>query len=131
MSYDNPRIELTDSMMDVISKMSDGNPGAINVMMQIVMRGEAIDPDDAFGALGTLFSLDNQDCYGSDIWVLYKDVANQDLVTMMGLLRAVQLGYLAGTTLNNAINGSKPFTPEEVERLVQQVKDRLPAFGHA
>jgi len=127
-SYENPRITLTDSIMSAVIKMSDGNPGAVTVLTQILNQGAAIDPDDAFGALGALLSLDTEDIYGSRIWMLYKDVANHNLVDMLGLLRAVQLGFLGSAQLQHAIDNG---APEEgwVEHWVGKVKERLPAFG--
>lgn len=128
MSYHNPRIQLTDTTMSVVIKMSEGNPGAMQVLKNILGKAAAIDPDDAFGALGAILSLDTEDIYGSRIWMLYKDVAGQDLVNMLGLLRAVQLGYLTNTQLQHAIDHG---VPEEgwVQHWVGKVKERLPAFG--
>ncbi len=56
MSYDNPRIRLETSAQDIIVAMSEGNPGAVSVLIQIVKSAEAIDPDSALGWLGPMAS---------------------------------------------------------------------------
>ena len=72
--------------------MSDGNPGAANVLAMLLKHGAEIDPDAAFGGFGCVLALDTLEIYGSDIWVFYKDVCGQELETMIGCERAVQMG---------------------------------------
>lgn len=128
MSYAKPRIKLEDTTLDILTKMSEGNPGALNVMMMLLKEAPAIDPDDFMGGLGVILSLDTHDIYGSHIWILYKDISGCDLITMCALLRAVQLGYLAETELASAISNNK-MEPARIQEMVQKVKDRLPKFG--
>lgn len=68
----NPRLTLEDSTMDAIVKMSDGNPGAVTVIGQLL----TMEPADGLIAL---LHLDDMQLYGSDIWVAYKDVCGQDI----------------------------------------------------
>lgn len=121
------RIQLTDSTLTAIQKMVEGNPGATVVCMQLVQKGPDIDPDDVFGGIGKILSLDTHRIYGSRIWMLYKDVCEQNIATMIGLLRAVQLGFLPEEDLQHAIDnyGESLDIPE----LLQKVKAKLPAFG--
>lgn len=128
MSYNKPRLELNDTPISAVMKMAEGNPGAINVLMQLLTKADRIDPDDAFGGFGALFSLDTLDVYGSQIWQLYKDVSGQSLVTMLGLMRAVQLGYMPERELVAAINGQK-LEEKDIDSYMKQVRTRLPAFG--
>ncbi len=122
----NERIKGTDSMMDVVMKMMDGNPGALTVCMEILQKTEEIDPDCALGGLGTLLSLDTYNIYGSRIWMLYKDVCKQDIVKTIAMLRACQLGILSRDSLNYAIdNYGKGI---DVDSLYKQVKEQLPNF---
>lgn len=71
------RIQLTDSMIDILHKMCEGNPGGLTVMLKLYEQNPRIDPKDAFGGLGPLFHLDTLGIYGSAIWVLYKIAANR------------------------------------------------------
>lgn len=34
MSYNNPRIQFTDSILDAVVKLAEGNPGAVRVMAE-------------------------------------------------------------------------------------------------
>jgi hypothetical protein len=130
MSYDRPRLQLTMTLADAIkafSRTDDGgyNPGAVSVLTQIVAHAERIDPDDCFGPLGPMMGLDNLDCYGSRIWMLYKDVCGQNLHAMLGVLRAVQLGFTTEREVNASIDRRAAL---DVPALLAQVKERLPNF---
>lgn len=122
------RVTLEDTMVDVLHKISEGNPGAITVCMQVLEKGEAIDPDNLMGGLGVLLSFDTQAIYGSRIWMLYKDVCGEHIGNMLGVLRAVQLGFLPGAVLDSMIDGDHS-GEETVEDLVAQVQERLPKFN--
>lgn len=128
MSYDNARIELTDSPMSAMMKMADGNPGAITVLLKLLEQGEAIDPDAAFGGFANIMSLDTHDIYGSEIWMFYKDLCDQDLINMIGLMRAVQLGFLSESALRSAIQQGAP-SADWITEHVAKVREYLPNFG--
>lgn len=118
------RIELGDSPQDAVVKMSDGNPGAINVMMSIILKGGAIDPKAFLGGLGVILSLDTHGIYGPDIWILFKDVCKQNIGHMLGVLRAVQLGIIPESTMKAMMNRTYA-GPETPETLTEQVIERL------
>ena len=120
------KIELTDNGMDMLLKLSEGNPGALSVCMQVLEKGSKIDLDSASPII-TLLTFDDLGIYGSRIWMLYKDVCHEDLTNMLGVLRGHQLGYVTEWQLNHAIdhrgNGL------DVESVLSQVKEFLPNFG--
>lgn len=93
------RIKLHDSMMDIMVKLSEGNPGALHVCMRLLKEGAAIDPLAFAGGLSNLLSLDTNGIYGSRIWVLYKDICGENLANMVALLRAHQLGMVRKSEL--------------------------------
>lgn len=99
------RITLDDTFITAAMKLSGGNPGALNVVMSLYQEGCNIDPDDLFGSFGPLLSLDSHGIYESEIWMLYKDVCDQDLTKVVLLLRACQLGALSERDLKKAITG--------------------------
>lgn len=98
------KIQLNDSTTAILAKMAEGNPGAINVLIRMLKEGEAIDPQSFMGGLGAILGLDTHRIYGSKIWMLYKDVCGHDLVKMMAVLRACQLGKLTERAMLHAIN---------------------------
>lgn len=121
------RLKLEDTPLDILTKLSEGNPGAFTVCMKILAEGGKIDPDDIFGGLGALMQLDTHGIYGSRIWMLYKDVCGENLVNTLAVLRACQLGYLSESVMLHATdNGGDGVN---VPELVDTVKKRLPRFG--
>lgn len=126
------RIGLGMSLQESIIAMAEGNPGGIHVMMQMLSEGEAIDPDDFMGGFGAILGLDSFGIYGSQIWLLYKDVCGENLVNTLAVLRAVQLGIYPEdelkTILDEANRGVRRPTLD-VDDLLMKVQERLPAFG--
>lgn len=122
----NTKIQLNDSMQDVMFKMSEGNPGALNVCVQILKEGARIDPDDIMGGLGTILSLDTLGLYGSKIWMLYKGVCGGDLPKMLAVLRGCQLGFVTDAQLRRAVDAYGEGL--DVPAVCAQVSERLPRF---
>lgn len=86
------KIQLTDSVLEMIMKMVDGNPGAIMAITELMNNAERIDPQSAFGPISPILSLDTNEIYGSDIYILFNDKCKRDPRKCLLLLRAVQLG---------------------------------------
>lgn len=123
------RINLTDSVADVVVKMSDGNFGAIALMTQILKEGEAIDPD-SMGAIFQILLFDSFGIYGTDMYVLHSDICGKQLNKTLAVVRAVQLGYFDKSVLKDACSrqdySGRALVP--VEDLYEKVKSRLPNF---
>lgn len=62
------KVELTMSTTDLLLLMSEGNPGAITVLMQLVVQDPLL-----------MLTLNDMNIRGSQIWVGYKDVCGEDL----------------------------------------------------
>lgn len=128
---ENERIKLTDSTMDIMVKMADGNPGAVNVLMQMLTDGAKIDPDSALGGLGAILSLDSHGIYGSDIYILNNDICEGSLPKTLSVLRAVQLGLFSASILKDACHRQDRSGKQlvAVEDLYLKVKEKLPNFN--
>ncbi len=96
-----------DNMMSIVLKMSQGNSGAANVMVQLFIKNADIDPDSVFGEYSTVLMLDSMGIYGSEIWILFKDICDQNIHKMILLLRAVQLGYVTWDEVYDALDSSQ------------------------
>ena len=114
-------------------KLCEGNPGALGVLMRIWKEGQAIDPYT--DPLLLILMFDSFGIYGSDIWILYKDVCGQKLNKTIALIRAAQLGIITAEKLRAEVNqrGSNRGTgatpqPLDVEGVCLLVKQRLPNF---
>lgn len=125
----NERIKLTDSIMDIVVKMSDGNPGAMSALMEM-LKPNNIDPDNIMGGLGAILGLDTYGIYGTDIYILYSDICERKLPKMLAVLRACQLGLFDNNTLADACSrqdySGRELVP--IDELYVKVKEKLPNF---
>ena len=127
------RIKLSMTGQEMLYAMSEGNPGALNVMLAFIKHGKAVDPEHMFGGVGHIMSLDTLGIYGSYIWIFYKDICGEDTATTMAVLRAWQLGFLPGEQLQAAVRCREDYSAERVVLdlpvLIAKVKARLPSFN--
>lgn len=127
------RITLSDSISSAISKMAEGNIGAVNACISLIEEGERTDPQNMMGGFDCILDLDREGIYGTDIYVFWNDICNQDTSKMMAVLRAVQLGFFSGRVLADACHrqdySGRSMIP--VEELYKMVTERLPAFDSA
>jgi len=125
----NERITGDMNVQQMIMEMCDGNPGAINVLFQIMQKGEQIDTDAGpIGGLGIVMSMYTLGIYGLRIWGLYKDVCGEDLAKTM--LRAWQMGQLAGVTKEKLLYAiDNRGAGLDIDAAVAAVKERLPGFN--
>tara|TARA_R110000796_G_scaffold229663_6_gene347095 strand:+ start:3447 stop:3773 length:327 start_codon:yes stop_codon:yes gene_type:complete len=68
----NEKISGSDSMMDVICKLSEGNPGATSVLAMIAKEG-------GDSAIIMMLTLDDMNMRGPQIWLAYKDHCGEDI----------------------------------------------------
>lgn len=128
----NVRIASETTFPNAIVALAEGNPGAMRVMIEMAREIENIDPDAMMGPWAPLIALDAEAIYGSDIWLLYKDLCGEDYVRINAVLRASQLGFLRQEDLRASIERCKRFegdlflTPEKIGELHTRVCDRLP-----
>jgi hypothetical protein len=122
------RLELNDSVLDIVTKLSEGNPGVTDVCKELHSQEAEIAKDSAIQGLGSLLlSLDTYAIYGEDIWMLYKDVCGEDIEKTIAVLRSCQLGLTSSIDLKHAIAHYDDGL--ELDKIVEQVKERLPNFG--
>lgn len=125
------RIELTDSVTDICVKMSEGNPGALACIKDILKCANEVDPQDMLSPLGPILILDSCGIYGSSIYVIWSDKCGRDTRRMMMLLRATQLGFFSQDRLKQMAGDQvRQFnlTSEEFAELDKQVCERLEMF---
>lgn len=131
MNY-NTRVELTDSIPDILIKLSDGVIGSVNVLIHIIKNAHKIDPDMEGAGVLTILSFDSHAIYGEDIWILFKDICGQNYINLLGVLRAIQLGYISEDLVTTDIRARKIGDRSKainVPELLAKVRERLPAFG--
>ena len=97
------RISLDTSFLEAITKMSNGNPGAITVMAALTKAYSKIDSQSALKEWTPLLWLDDKNIYGSDIWVLFKDVCRESLFNTVVVMRSVQMGLIGIDSIRTAM----------------------------
>jgi hypothetical protein len=126
----NERIVIFDPSItpqDIIILLADGNPGALTVMMQILMKADVIDPDNELGSIVYLLDLDRLNIWGSRIWMLYKDVCGENITKTLAVLRANQLGLIADDPIHYAIDNHG--LGLDSDQMLMIVKNKLPQFA--
>ena len=92
---------------EVLMIMSEGNPGALRVCMDLLAGKQ---PEGFMN----LLNMDDMNIRGSHIWLAYKDVCGEDLDVFQEKLSTRDSGFVA--TLNNVIkeNHYPPEKPVEL-----------------
>lgn len=125
------RLVGTDTAISAITKLAEGNPGALRVCIDILKYGTEVDPQGM--AFGTLLCIDSLHIYGSRIWLLYKDICGENLVMMMACVRGWQLGIVNQRDLlkaiENAASGNRAHNLD-LPAILVAVKERLVDFGN-
>jgi hypothetical protein len=125
------RIVGTDNAMNMIAKMSDGNPGALGVLMGVVSKGKEIDPMDFMNGMGAILNLDTLGVYGTGIYILCSDQCGGDIREFMMLLRANQMGFVSDERMKAVAADQTDkvrFTKEEMDDFNKQVCEQIPDF---
>ena len=85
------RIGLNTDMQEMILIMSEGNPGGLRVLVDILKRKPDLmkpEPDiDSIPPFMMILNLDDMNIRGSDIWVGYKDHCGEDLVKFLKAIK--------------------------------------------
>ena len=85
-------IEATDTVQDSLVKLSEGNPGALTVLLTILQTR----PQDAF----VLLHLDQMEMRGPSIWIGFKDHCKEDLETFCKLVQSRDDALIATVNAN-------------------------------
>ncbi len=104
------KINLGMSFMEMISVMSEGNPGAITVLAEIIKA-------DPITGVIKILNLDSLDIRGSKIWMLYKDCCGQDMDKFFRTLDFIRGGAYTSEEidLNFQQVHAKPFMSDDVK----------------
>jgi hypothetical protein len=115
--------EMDTNVNDLLFRMSEGNPGAIAVLMDGFKKSESIDPDNWAGPLGLVVNLDWLGIYGSRIWILYKDVCGENIARTIAILRSVQMGIISKEDLESAMERKSTL---DIPSILEKIKAELP-----
>lgn len=113
-----------ESIQDSIIKLSKQNPGAIRVLVDLYKSAKTIDPYITYPSY-MLLNLDTAELYGSDIWILYKDICKKSYVCTHTGIRATQMGIIQGKQLKEGFD-----FPETLERVQEKLDGYAKGYEH-
>lgn len=95
--------------MDLMVKMSEGNPGALVFCTELFKMGSR--------GVVTLINLDDIGLYGEKLYMLWSDCCGRDAEKVVKVVNAVNCGKISKEEIHERVAGvyGKPFTDEELE----------------
>jgi len=71
------KVEIGDTPMEYIVKISEGNPGCLTFLMELMSKSKHL--SWVFGPMSYIQALDNMGVYGSKAYMLWNDCCNRDI----------------------------------------------------
>ena len=118
-------ILLEDSTEEIIEKLSEGKPGAIEALKAILSEGDKIYSDSYMGPVGHILRFDGYGVSGSKIEYLYKTVCNKSVSMVIALIKASQLNIISTYEFIKACSGLEML---DLDGIYNQVCEKLPEF---
>lgn len=120
------RLASDDSLHQMVLKLADGNPMAVEVLVELAQTASGIDADYALGGYGPMITLDVLGIYGDRIARLYTDVSGREVLMTHALLLAAKTGLVGKGTLNHAIDhyGEGLDTEQVFAQVIRQLRKK-------
>lgn len=102
------RIEINDGIEEVVLKMSEGNPGCAEFLMQLITKSKH---NGELGGLGNIVLVDHIGLYGSQAYMLWNDCCDRDLEKVELVLENFRARTITRATIFDHVSGGrgKPF----------------------
>jgi hypothetical protein len=107
-----------------LEALTNGNSDSYATCRSIINFADMVDPNMSGGALGYFKILDELEIYEERIHALFV-VCGRDMIKMLALLRAYQLGIVDAAEINGAIDDSGPLN---LGSITDAVRKQLPDF---
>lgn len=102
------KLELKDNLNDIIIKLSEGNPGAITVLFEIMKCKD----NDPIEYLGIFLTIDTMELYGSHLYMLWNDCCDRNIKQTLDVIEAYRKRKITNNDINERIKNvgyGKPF----------------------
>lgn len=114
----------------LIAEMSQGNPGAMTALVELLKDGWMMEPYVRNDAMDKIKLLKEKNILGVDIYLLYNDLCDRNIYKTTGLVKALQLGLLKETELKEDLarvnSGGK--STLDIKQIIRNVKGGVPGF---
>lgn len=103
------RLTPQDTTMDLMLKMSEGNPGALTTCMELFQLGTP--------GVVALINLDDIGLYGEKLYMLWNDCCGRDASKVVRVVEARNFGKLSDQDIRDHVAGGygKPFDDKDLE----------------
>lgn len=111
--------------------LSQGNPGAVVSIVDIIQTYKDVDPESMLGGIGALMMLEEWNIRGSSIYVLFKHKCGGSIRKFAIIMQACQLGHITPDDVVKWADDqdlSTPITPEQWESMETAVLNELDSF---
>ena len=95
----NGKIKITDTMYDIIIKLSEGNPGALSFLFEIIKYYG----NDQANLIADFLIIDNMRLYGSYLYMLWNDCCNRDVKKSLEVIKGYRLGHIKDSDIKERI----------------------------
>ena len=114
--------------------VSQGNIGATQVIVDLIMYSDQIDPLDPGKPFQYFGLLDKHEIAGHFIWLLFRDVCGENIIKTAAVLRALDAGIITPYDLRSAMEvrygpPNKPLSDEHWNRIQQYLDMEHPSFA--
>lgn len=110
--------------------MSDGNPGAISVLIEISLNDDYLRKYTGRSWYDLIKIFDMSEIYGANIYILYNDICDRDISKMIAVLLGVEMRYFNSEFFKEACSrqdrSGKDLIP--VKWVYDRVKEIYPYF---
>jgi len=89
------KLDTATDMQTLVSMMAEGNPGAMNVLISLLSKDHLI----------TLFTLDDMNIRGTQIWLAFKNYCNEDIDALVASTDKHDANMIKSINILNAKQG--------------------------
>lgn len=93
------KLGLTDSLQDIIIKLSEGNPGAMSFIFEIIKYQE----NNPIKLVEEFLTIDSMHLYGSHLYMLWNDCCNRDVEKSLKIIKGYRLGNIKDSDIKERI----------------------------
>lgn len=117
------KLQLTDSTMEILDKMSEGNPGALSILTTLLFKETAEELVDS--VMHIILPLDTLGVYGSKLYMLWTDACDKNTDKVKKVIELWRIGKITKEEIHENLNQgyAKPF--DQVEEFFKKKDDDL------
>ena len=93
------KLNMHETFSDIILKLSEGNPGAMTTLFEIMKHFD----NNEVEFLGTFLVIDSMELYGSHLYMLWNDCCDRDISKVIKVIRKYCDGEISDNDISERI----------------------------